>query len=197
MAAIDVFIASTGQAGVVGRLLYEFNTEFETPGPRAEEFAARFKFLLARTDMLALLSGTPAAPTGLAFLTLRPAPYYDGPLAQLEELHVQPGLRGQGVGTASASAAERRYTSTSMSLMKTPAAFTNATASPISSRAPTAGCCATYASSNAGTKETKTADTGEASVADRGPSFPRLEGIPSPQVWQARMLAGVLRMMFC
>jgi hypothetical protein len=79
MAAIDVFIASTGQAGVVGRLLYEFNTEFETPGPRAEEFAARFKFLLARTDMLALLSGTPAAPTGLAFLTLRPTPYYDGP----------------------------------------------------------------------------------------------------------------------
>jgi GNAT superfamily N-acetyltransferase len=100
MAAVDVFIASTGQAGVVGRLLYEFNTEFETPGPSAEEFAARFKFLLARTDMLVLLSGTPAAPTGLAFLTLRPTPYYDGALAQLEELYVQPGLRGQGVGTA-------------------------------------------------------------------------------------------------
>ena len=100
MAATDVFIASTGQAGVVGRLLYEFNTEFETPGPSAEEFAARFRFLLTRTDVLVLLSGTPVATTGLAFLTLRPTLYYDGALAQLEELYVQPGLRGQGVGTA-------------------------------------------------------------------------------------------------
>lgn len=100
MAATDVFIASTGQAGVVGRLLYDFNAEFETPGPRAEEFAARFRFLLARTDVLVLLSGTPAAPTGLAFLTLRPTPYYDGALAQLEELYVQPRHRGLGIGTA-------------------------------------------------------------------------------------------------
>ena len=100
MAATDVFIASTGQAGVVGRLLYDFNAEFETPGPSAEEFAARFRFLLTRTDVLVLLSGTPVAPTGLAFLTLRPTPYYDGALAQLEELYVQPRLRGLGIGTA-------------------------------------------------------------------------------------------------
>lgn len=50
--------------------------------------------------MLVLLSGTPVAPTGLAFLTLPPTPYYDGALAQLEELYVQPRLRGQGIGTA-------------------------------------------------------------------------------------------------
>jgi ribosomal protein S18 acetylase RimI-like enzyme len=100
MAATDVFIASTGQAGAVGRLLYDFNTEFETPGPSAEEFATRFRFLLTRTDVLVLLSGTAVAPTGLAFLTLRPTPYYDGALAQLEELYVQPRLRGAGIGTA-------------------------------------------------------------------------------------------------
>ncbi|WP_457971735.1 GNAT family N-acetyltransferase [Arthrobacter sp. D1-17] len=100
MDATDVFIASTGQAGVVGRLLYDFNTEFKTPGPSAEEFTTRFRFLLARTDVLVLLSGTPVDPTGFAFLTLRPTPYYDGALAQLEELYVQPRLRGQGIGTA-------------------------------------------------------------------------------------------------
>lgn len=100
MATPDVFIASTEQAGVVGRLLYDFNAEFETPGPTVEEFATRFSVLLARADVLVLLAGAPAAPTGLAFLTLRPTPYYDGSLAQLEELYVQPGLRGQGIGTA-------------------------------------------------------------------------------------------------
>ena len=100
MTATDVFIASTGQAGVIGRLLYDFNTEFETPGPSAEEFAARFRFLLSRTDVLVLFSGPPAAPTGFAFLTLRPTPYYDGALAQLEELYVQARLRGRGIGTA-------------------------------------------------------------------------------------------------
>jgi GNAT superfamily N-acetyltransferase len=100
MAATDVFIALTGHAGAVGRLLHDFNDEFETPGPTAEDFAARFRSLLNRTDVLVLLSGTPVAPTGLAFLTLRPTPYYDGALAQLEELYVQPRLRGRGIGTA-------------------------------------------------------------------------------------------------
>ncbi len=100
MATTDVFIASTGQAGVVGRLLYDFNSEFGTPGPSAEEFATRFRFLLTRTDVLVLLSGTLVDPTGFAFLTLRPTSYYDGALAQLEELYVQPRLRGLGVGTA-------------------------------------------------------------------------------------------------
>ncbi len=100
MAIPDVFIASTEHAGVVGRLLYDFNAEFETPGPTAREYATRLKDLLARADVLVLLAGTPPAPTGLAFLTLRPTPYYDGSLAELEELYVQPCLRGQGIGTA-------------------------------------------------------------------------------------------------
>lgn len=107
MAATNVFIAFPEQAGVIGRLLQNFNAEFETPGPTAEEFATRFRLLLARADVLVLLAGTPADPTGLAFLTLRPTPYYYGPLAQLEELYVQPGLRGQGIGTALLTTAVR------------------------------------------------------------------------------------------
>jgi GNAT superfamily N-acetyltransferase len=100
MAEADVFIASIEQASLVGRLLYDFNTEFETPTPTAEEFATRFRSLLARDDVLVLLSGDLTTPTGFAFLTLRPTPYYEGPLAQLEELYVRPELRDQGIGTA-------------------------------------------------------------------------------------------------
>ncbi|NKX56394.1 GNAT family N-acetyltransferase [Arthrobacter mobilis] len=105
MAATEVFPASAGHAGAVGRLLYDFNAEFETPGPTAGELATRFRVLLARDDVLVLLSGAPGTPTGFAFLTLRPTPYYDGPLAQLEELYVRPGLRGRGIGTALLTAA--------------------------------------------------------------------------------------------
>lgn len=50
--------------------------------------------------MVVLLSGDGRAPTGFAFLTLRPTPYYAGPLAQLEELYVVPALRDGGIGTA-------------------------------------------------------------------------------------------------
>lgn len=99
MAVTDVFLAAPEQACTIGRLLYDFNNEFETPGPTAEQLSARFRSLLVRDDVLVLLSGTAEAPTGFAFLTLRPTPYYDGTLAQLEELYVQPDLRDQGIGT--------------------------------------------------------------------------------------------------
>lgn len=94
----------TADAGAVGRLLFDFNTEFETPTPSAEEFASRFERLLARDDVLVLLAEGPK-PVGFAYLTLRPTPYGDGPLAQLEELYVRPPLRDQGIGTALLNAA--------------------------------------------------------------------------------------------
>lgn len=97
--------AGPADAAVVGRLLFHFNTEFETPTPDADAFAARFRELLGRDDVVVLLSGDAAAPTGFAFLTLRPTPYYDGPLAQLEELYVVPHLRDGGIGTALLTAA--------------------------------------------------------------------------------------------
>ena len=49
--------AGADRADVVGRLLYDFNTEFGSPTPRAGEFAARFARLLARDDVLVLLAG--------------------------------------------------------------------------------------------------------------------------------------------
>ncbi|UMG94244.1 GNAT family N-acetyltransferase [Nocardioides sp. TF02-7] len=96
--------AGPDDAEVVGRLLFDFNTEFESPTPSADEFSARFRRLLDLPDVLVLLSG-PADPTGFAYLTLRPTPYGDGPLAQLEELYVRPHLRDRGIGTALLTAA--------------------------------------------------------------------------------------------
>jgi GNAT superfamily N-acetyltransferase len=92
--------AGADRADVVGRLLHEFNTEFGSPTPGADEFTARFARLLARDDVLVLLAGDPAEPTGFACLTLRPSPYFDGPLMQLEELYVVPMLRDRGIGAA-------------------------------------------------------------------------------------------------
>jgi len=97
--SVEVRIATPQDAGVVGRLLWDFNTEFETPTPSADEFATRFTRLLALDDVIVLLSGG-AEPNGFAYLTLRPTPYFDGPLAQLEELYVRPQLRDRGLGTA-------------------------------------------------------------------------------------------------
>ncbi|MEV4900157.1 GNAT family N-acetyltransferase [Citricoccus sp. NPDC055426] len=91
--------AEPGQAGVVGRLLFDFNSEFGSPTPSAAEFEARFSRLLTREDVLVLLAGSATEPTGFAVLTLRPSAYSDGPLAHLEELYVRPHLRGRGVGT--------------------------------------------------------------------------------------------------
>ena len=93
-------LASPADAQVVGRLLFDFNTEFESPTPSADEFAGRFTRLLARDDVLVVLAESDEEATGFAYLTLRPTPYGDGPLAQLEELYVAPALRDGGIGTA-------------------------------------------------------------------------------------------------
>lgn len=95
---IEVRRATVTDAATAGRLLFDFNTEFESPTPTAAEFAARFAVLLPRDDVIVLLAEAPE-PVGFAYLTLRPTPYGDGPLAQLEELYVRPGLRDHGIGT--------------------------------------------------------------------------------------------------
>ncbi len=94
-----VRLATPADAAVVGRLLFDFNTEFETPTPSADEFAARFARLLARDDVLVVLAEDGGTATGFGYLTLRPTPYGEGPLAQLEELYVVPELRDGGIGT--------------------------------------------------------------------------------------------------
>lgn len=86
-------------AGTIGRLLSDFNAEFDSPSPEAGTFARRLTVLLGRDDVLVLLAEVDERDVGVAFLTLRPTPYADGPLAQLEELYVRPDQRSRGVGT--------------------------------------------------------------------------------------------------
>jgi len=100
--------ATPADAATVGSLLHDFNVEFETPTPSAAEFATRFARLLEGPNVVVLLSEQAGEATGFAYLTLRPTPYYDGPLAQLEELYVRPALRDQGIGTALLTTAVER-----------------------------------------------------------------------------------------
>ena len=90
--------ATAAEAGVVATLLDDFNREFDTPTPGAQVLTARLRRLLAGEDLIALLAGDPAV--GLAVMSFRPNPWYDGPVATLDELYVRPDLRGRRIGHA-------------------------------------------------------------------------------------------------
>lgn len=92
---MEVRVGVVGDEGSVAKQLCEFNAEFDAPCPPLDVLTSRFLALLERDDVLVVL-----AEQGFAYLTLRPTPYWDGPLAQLEELYVAPGWRGRGIGTA-------------------------------------------------------------------------------------------------
>jgi GNAT superfamily N-acetyltransferase len=97
--------ATTADAGLVAEMLDAFNREFDTPTPGPEVLAARLRHLLAGDDVLALLTGEPAA--GLAVLSFRSSVWYDGPVATLDELYVRPPLRSRRYGHALLEAACR------------------------------------------------------------------------------------------
>jgi len=99
MGDVTVRLAGVADAETVGRLLRDFNEEFETAGPTAAEFTGRFNTLLARDDVAVFLADDSGRDVGFALLTLRPTPYYDGSFAQLEELYVVPAFRDRGIGT--------------------------------------------------------------------------------------------------
>ncbi len=90
--------ATAADAGTLARMLRDFNAEFGSPAPAQDVLTRRLSAMLARDDVVGLVAG--AAPEGFALATLRPTPYYDGPLAVLDELYVVPSLRDQGIGSA-------------------------------------------------------------------------------------------------
>lgn len=102
--AHPVHEAGTADADVLGRLLHDFNTEFESPTDSAQVLGARFARILRHDAVVALVAGE---ADGFALVSLRPAIWYDGPVAQLEELYVVPTLRDRGIGTALLSRAKR------------------------------------------------------------------------------------------
>ena len=91
--------ATPDDAAVLARLLWDFNTEFETETDDADVLAERFTRILALPEIVAVLAEDDGAAVGFALVSLRPAIWFDGPVSQLEELYVVPTLRSGGIGT--------------------------------------------------------------------------------------------------
>src|SRR6476659_2760826 len=86
-----------------GRLLDDFNREYDEPTPGPDRITARLRELLAGGDIAVLLAE--GGPDGLALLRFRPSLWSDGLECYLAELYVVPALRGQGIGRALLDAA--------------------------------------------------------------------------------------------
>ena len=90
--------AERADAEEVGRLLHDFNTEFDEPTPGPAALAERMRQLLDAGDTVVLLAGD--GPDGLAVLRFRLGIWTEGLECYLAELYVVPDRRGQGVGRA-------------------------------------------------------------------------------------------------
>jgi ribosomal protein S18 acetylase RimI-like enzyme len=103
VAELSVRRATVADAEPIGRLLHDFNSEFDdpTPGPRA--LAERFRELLAGDETVVLLGGD--GPHGLAVLRFRPGIWTRALECYLAELYVVPERRGYGLGRALMEAA--------------------------------------------------------------------------------------------
>lgn len=100
-----VRLAGPDDVGAVGRLLHDFNREFDEPTPAATALAGRMRQLLTGGDTLVLLAGD--GPDGVAVLRFRAAIWSTGQECYLAELYVTPAWRGQGLGRALMEAAVR------------------------------------------------------------------------------------------
>jgi ribosomal protein S18 acetylase RimI-like enzyme len=90
--------ATDADADAIGRLLHDFNREYDWPTPAPSAAARRVRMLLAERAITVLLAG--GGPHGLAVLRFRPALLRDSLDCYLEELYVVPERRGRGIGRA-------------------------------------------------------------------------------------------------
>src|SRR5215211_5397850 len=85
---VGVRRAGSADADVIGRLLHDFNTEFNEPTPGPRTLAERVRQLLAGEGFIVLLGGS--EPRGLAVLRLRPSIWTQGLECYLAELYDEP-----------------------------------------------------------------------------------------------------------
>jgi ribosomal protein S18 acetylase RimI-like enzyme len=90
--------AGAADAAAIGRLLHDFNREFDEPTPAPDALAARMGELLASGEVAVLLTGS--GPDGLVVLRFRPAIWTPALECYLAELYVAPAQRGRGLGRA-------------------------------------------------------------------------------------------------
>jgi len=95
--------ADAADAEIIGRLLHDFNTEFDEPSPGPRALAERIRELLDAGETTVLLSGDEAH--GLAVLRFRPALWTKALECYVAELYVTPAQRGHGAGRALMEAA--------------------------------------------------------------------------------------------
>lgn len=82
----------------VGRLLHDFNREFDDPAPEPARLAVRVRELLAGGDTGLVVAGDD--PVGLALMRFRLSLWGQGLECYLAELYVIPAMRGHGIGRA-------------------------------------------------------------------------------------------------
>jgi ribosomal protein S18 acetylase RimI-like enzyme len=85
-------------ADAVGRLLHDFNREFDEPTPPPAALAQRVLELLDAGDTVFVLGGP--GPDGVAVLRFRMAIWSSGLECYLAELYVVPDRRRRGLGRA-------------------------------------------------------------------------------------------------
>lgn len=96
--ADQVRTAIPDDAAAIGRLLHDFNVEYDEPTPSPPALAERLRELIARADFAVLLAGD--GPDGLAVLRFRPSIWSTALECYLAELYVVPDRRGHGLGRA-------------------------------------------------------------------------------------------------
>ncbi len=96
-ARVELRRAAAEDAPTVGRLLHDFNTEFEDETPGAEALSGFIRPLIESGEVAALLANE---ADGFSLWRLRPSPYTGQPEAYLQELYVVPARRGNGIGRA-------------------------------------------------------------------------------------------------
>jgi ribosomal protein S18 acetylase RimI-like enzyme len=99
----SIRLASAQDSDSIGRLLDQFNREYDEPTPGPARMASRIRTLLDGGDTSVLLAGND--PVGLAVLRFRPAIWSEALECYLAELYVVPTERGNGIGRALLNAA--------------------------------------------------------------------------------------------
>jgi GNAT superfamily N-acetyltransferase len=95
--------AGPADAESIGRLLHEFNSEYDEPTPGPGAIAERIRELIVSSETIVLLAGS--GPHGLAVLRFRPSIWSRALECYLAELYVVPAERGHGLGRALMEAA--------------------------------------------------------------------------------------------